>query len=111
MNLGDAVFVVALALIAGMNVYYARRIKTDRIPMHFIGDEVAMWFMPKLAGLWFSLFFLIVCRLLIVAAQASMPAYVHPLDITVLLLALAGVYGHFVHMRASVRWAARKQVP
>jgi hypothetical protein len=101
--MGDLAFVVALAVMAGCNLYFAPRIKGDRIAMHWSFRGEPTWYAPKLAGLWGLLAFALFIRLVIWAAQTYAPDKVHGAEIGLTLFSVIIAVAHFVTLKVATR--------
>jgi hypothetical protein len=104
----DAAFVIALFTMAGLSFYFARHIRTARVPMQWGLDGQPTWFAPRTAGLWGPLVFALLVRLLMMAAEFYAPDKVHHAEIGLLLLSVILVVAHFGFLLAVRRWACRQ---
>jgi len=99
----DIVFVRALILMAGCNLYFAPRIKADRIAMQWSFGGNPTWHAPKLAGMWGPLAFAVVIRLAILAAQSYSPDKVHGVEIGLILFSAIIVVVHVITLKIAAR--------
>lgn len=99
----DVVFVAALAVMVGLNVYFAPRIKADRIAMQWSFDGKPTWHASKLVGMWGLLVAAVAIRLAIWAFQTYAPDNVHGAEVGLLFLSGVIVITHFITLRAASR--------
>jgi len=95
----DIVFVVALILMAGCNLYFAPRIKADRIAMQWSVSGNPTWHAPKLAAMWGPLALAVVIRLVIWAAQNTTPDKVHGVEIGLILFSAIILVVHVITLK------------
>jgi hypothetical protein len=105
-GLEDVVFAVALLVMAGCSVYFAPRIRVERVPMQWGFDGKPTWYAPRLVGLWGPLVFVSGVRLLIAALEYFVPDKVHHVTLGILGLSVVMAVAHAWHLRAVARWAA-----
>ena len=99
----DCVFWLAVAFIAGANLYYGPRIKGDRVAMQWGLDGKPTWHAPKTIALWGMLAFALVVRLLIWAAMTYTPDKVHGPEIGLLLFSIIVAAAHLWTLRSAAR--------
>ena len=99
----DIVFIVALILMAGCDLYFAPRIKADRIAMQWNFSGNPTWYAPKLAGMWGPLAFAVVIRLAILAAQIYSPDRVHSVEIGLILFSAIILVAHVITLKIAAR--------
>ena len=78
--MGDLVLFCALALTAGLNLFYSSRIRATRVPMQWGLDGKPTWYAPKIVGLWGALLFVLATRTGIYAMQVYDPDRIRALD-------------------------------
>ena len=101
--MGDLAFVIALVVMAGFNLYFAPRIKGDRIAMQWSFGGKPTWYASKLAGMWGPIAFAVVVRLVIWAAQTYTPDKVHGVDIGLVLFSVVIAAAHAVTLKVASR--------
>lgn len=99
----DAVFLVALAVIAGANLYYGPRIASPRVAMQWGLDGKPTWSAPKAVALWGTLAFALAVRLFIWAAMTYTPEKVNGPEIGLTLFSIIVAAAHLYVLRAAVR--------
>jgi hypothetical protein len=73
----DYVFVAAVALVVGCNLYFGPRIKRERVAMQWGSDGKPTWYTPKWVALWGMVPFMLAIRLFIWLASTYAPQSVH----------------------------------
>jgi hypothetical protein len=101
--MGDLAFVIALAVMAGFNLYFAQRIKGDRIAMQWNFGGKPTWHASKFAGMWGPIAFAVIVRLVIWAAQTYTPDKVHGVDIGLVLFSVIIATVHAVTLKVASR--------
>jgi hypothetical protein len=76
----DYVFVAAVALVVGCNLYFGPRIKRERIAMQWGLDGKPTWYAPKQVALWGMVLFMLAVRLFIWLASTYAPQTVHGVE-------------------------------
>jgi hypothetical protein len=99
----DIVFVAALIVMAGCNLYFAPRINADRIAMQWSFGGSQTWHAPKLMGMWGPLAFAVFVRSVIWAAQTYAPDKVHGADIGLILFSAIILAVHIVTLKIAAR--------
>ena len=99
----DYVFWPAVAFIAGANLYYGPRIKSDRVAMQWALGGKPTWYAPKSVALWGNVAFALAVRLLIWAAMTYVPDKVNGAEIGLLLFSVMVAAVHFLMLRAAAR--------
>jgi hypothetical protein len=99
----DIAFATVLIAMIACSVYFAPRIKSDRIAMQWSFAGKPTWYAPKLAGLWGPLAFAVLVRLVIWGAQTWMPDKVHGAEIGLTLASAVIVVVHFVTLKIAAR--------
>jgi uncharacterized protein DUF1648 len=99
----DYVFWPAVGLIAGCNLYFGPRIRSDRIAMQWGFDGEPTWYAPKAIGLWGMVAFALAVRLLIWAASTYVPEKVHGAETGLLLFSVVVAAVHVLTLRAAAR--------
>jgi hypothetical protein len=99
----DIVFVAALIVMAGCNLYFAPRIKGDRIAMQSSFGGNPSWYAPKLAGMWGPLGFAVLIRSVIWAAQTYTPDKVHGAEIGLALYSVIILAVHITTLKIAAR--------
>jgi hypothetical protein len=107
-SLSNAVFGLALIVMAAVSVYFAGRINAPRLPMQWgIGREPT-WFAPRLIAIWFSFGLAVLVRLLILFMEAYSPEKLHGVLVGLIAFSAIITVVHIAHMTAAERWAARQ---
>ena len=90
----DYLFLAALAFVVACSLWFAPRIRSDRIAMQWGFDGKPTWYAPKQIGIWAVPALMLVVRLFIWAAMTWLPARVHwpELGIALLSVIAAGVH-------------------
>jgi hypothetical protein len=90
----DYLFLAALAFVVACSLWFAPRIRSDRIAMQWGFDGKPTWHAPKQIGIWAVPAVMLVVRLFIWAAMTWLPARVHwpELGIALLSVIAAGVH-------------------
>lgn len=101
--MGDLAFLIALAVMVGLNLYFGPRIKGDRIAMQWSFRGKPTWYASKLAGMWWPVAFAVIIRLLIWAAQTYTPDNVHGVDIGLVLFSVVTAAAHAVTLKVASR--------
>ena len=101
--MGDLAFVIALAVMAGFNLYFAPRIKSDRIAMQWSLGGKPTWYASKLAAMWGPVVFAVIVRLVIWAAQIYTPDKVHSVNIGLVLFSVIIATVHAVTLKVASR--------
>jgi hypothetical protein len=99
----DYVFWFAVALMAGISVYYGRRITDARVAIQWGLDGKPTSYAPKAIVLWGPLAFALAIRLMIWAAMTYTPEKVHGPDIGLLLFSIIAAASHFWVLRSAAR--------
>jgi hypothetical protein len=99
----DIVFFAALIVMAGCNLYFAPRIKADRIGMQWGFGGTPTWYAPRLAGMWGPLGFAVLIRLVIWAAQIYTPDKVHGVEIGLILFSAIILAVHVITLKIAAR--------
>ncbi len=99
----DIAFTAALIAIIACNVYFAPRIKSDRIAMQWSLGGKLTWYAPRRAGLWGPLAFAVFVRLAIWAVQTWTPDKVHGAEIGLTFASAFFVVAHFVTLKIAAR--------
>jgi len=73
----DYVFAAALVFVVGCNIYFGRRITSDRVAMQWGPDGRPNWYAPKWVALWWSVALMLAVRFLIWLAATYTPQLVH----------------------------------
>jgi len=105
----DIVFVAALILMAGCNLYFAPRITADRIAMQWGVGGNPTWHAPKLAAMWGPLALAVLIRLAIWAAQTYTPDKVHGAEIGLILFSAIILVVHVITLRIAGGGQSRRQ--
>ena len=99
----DIIFFAALLVMAGCNLYFAPRIKADRIAMQWRFGGTPSWYAPRLAGMWGPLTFAVLIRLVIWAAQIYTPDKVHGVEIGLILFSAIILAVHVITLKIAAR--------
>jgi hypothetical protein len=99
----DYVFRLAIAFIAGANLLYGPRIRSDHVAMQWGFDGKPAWYAPKAIALWGMLACTLAVRLLIWAVMAYAPDRVHGAEIGLLLFSVIVAVAHLWMLRTAVR--------
>lgn len=102
----DTVFLCALAVVVACSLFFAPRIRTNRVAMQWRLDGKPTWHAPKWLALWWPVPLLLLVRLIIWAGMTWTPALVHGPETG---LALASIIIAAAHVFVLVR--AAKSVP
>ena len=98
----DYVLVATLVFIVVCNVYFAPRIRRDRVAMQWGLDGKPTWHAPKWLALWGVVLFMLVVRLIIWASMTYAPALVHDPEVALALFPIIVAAAHvFVLTRAA----------
>ena len=98
----DYIFIAALVFVAACSLYFAPRIRSDRIAMQWGFDGKPAWHAPKRIGIWAVPAFMLAVRLIIWAAMTYAPARVQWPELGIVLLSLIGAGAHvFILTRAA----------
>jgi hypothetical protein len=73
----DYVFVATLVFIVACNLYFAPRIRINRVAMQWGLDGKPTWHAPKWLALWWPVLLMLLVRLIIWAGMIWTPALVH----------------------------------
>jgi hypothetical protein len=87
----DYAFVGALLVVIACNLYFAPRIRSDKIAMQWGLDGKPTWYAPRWLGLWGVIPFMLAVRFFIWAAVIYTPQYVHGVDPGILGFSVAMV--------------------
>jgi hypothetical protein len=104
----DIVFGIALAVMAGVSIYFAGRVTAPRLPMQWGFDRKPTWFAPRLVALWFSVGLAVLVRLFILVLETHAPEKLNKASLGLILFSVIIATAHVIHMRAAARWAARQ---
>ncbi len=88
MSSADLIFWPVVALLAACNLYFAPRIRSDRIAMQWGFDGRPTWYAPKAVGLWGMVAFALAVRLLIWGLSTYAPTKVHGAEVGLLLFSV-----------------------
>ena len=98
----DYLFLAALVFVIACSLYFAPRIRSDRIAMQWGLDGKPTWYAPKQIGIWAVPAVMLVVRLFIWAAMTWLPARVHWPELGIVLLSVLAAGVHvFVLTRAA----------
>jgi hypothetical protein len=98
----DYLFLFALAFVAACSLWFAPRIRSDRIAMQWGFDGKPTWYAPKQIGIWAVPAVMLVVRLFIWAAMTWLPARVHWPEFGIALLSVIAAGVHvFILTRAA----------
>ena len=70
----DYVFLFALAFVVACSIFFAPRIRTDRVAMQWGFDGKPTWHAPKWLALWWPVGLMLLVRLIIWAGMTGTPA-------------------------------------
>ena len=99
----DIAFAAALIGMLGCNLYFAPRIKADRIAMQWSFGGNPTWYAPRLAAIWGPSAFAALIRLVIAAAQIYTPDKVHGAEIGLTLYSAIMLAVHVVTLKIAAR--------
>ena len=98
----DYLFLAALAFVVACSLYFAPRIRSDRIAMQWGFDGKPTWHAPKRLAIWAVPASMLAVRLFIWAAMTWAPARVQWPELAIVLLAFIAAATHvFILMRAA----------
>ncbi len=98
----DTLFIAALAFVIACSLYFAPRIRSDRVAMQWGFDGEPTWHAPKRLAIWAVPASMLAVRLFIWAAMTWAPARVQWPELAIVLLALIAAATHvFILMRAA----------
>ena len=103
MSSADLIFWPVVALLAACNLYFAPRIRSDRIAMQWGFDGRPTWYAPKAAGLWGMVGFALAVRLLIWGLSTYAPARVHGAEIGLLLFSVTFAASYALLLRKAMQ--------
>jgi hypothetical protein len=103
MMMADYAFWPAIAFMAGCSLYFAPRIKSDRMAMQWGFDGKPSWSAPKAVGLWATVVLALLVRLLIWAAMTYTPQLVHGAESGLLMSSIILAAVHVFVLMAAVR--------
>jgi hypothetical protein len=83
----DPVFIAALAVMVGANLYFAPKVG-EQIAMQWGLDGNPTWYAPKLGAMWGMVALALIVRLLVYLAMAYTPHMVHGPEIGLLLASI-----------------------
>jgi hypothetical protein len=99
----DYLFLAALAFVVACSLYFAPRIRSERIAMQWGFDGKPTWHAPKRVAIWVVPAFMLVVRLFIWAAMTWLPARVHWPELGIVMLALIGAGVHLFTLTRAVK--------
>lgn len=99
----DYIFLAALVFVIAFTLYFAPRIRAERIVMQWKFDGTPTWHAPKRVGIWAVPAVMLATRLFIWVTMTYVPAWVNRPELGVVLLALIGAGAH-----AFILWRAVK---
>ena len=98
----DTLFIAALAFVIACSLYFAPRIRSDRVAMQWGFDGKPTWHAPKRLAIWAVPASMLGVRLFIWAAMTWAPARVQWPELAIVLLALIAAATHvFILTRAA----------
>jgi len=98
----DFVFCLAVAFVVGCNLYFGRRIDSERLAMQWGMDGRPTWYAPKAVALWGTVAFMLAVRLFIWASATYAPEKTHGVEIAVAVFPLVAAAAHFVVLRKAL---------
>lgn len=81
MHTADIIFAAAVVFVIACNLYFAPRIRSNRVAMQWGFDGKPTWYAPKRFALWGPVALMLVVRLFIWFAETYAPQYVHGVEI------------------------------
>ena len=99
----DYAFWPAIVFMAGCSLFFAARIKGDRIAMQWGFDGKPTWSAPKAVGLWGTVVLALLTRLLIWAAMTWFPQLVHGAESGLLMASIIFPATHLYVLVAASR--------
>ena len=99
----DYAFWSAIVFMAGCSLFFAPRIRSDRMAMQWGFDGKPTWSAPKAIGLWVTVVLALLTRLLIWVAMAYFPQTVHGAEPGLLMASIVFVASHLFVLVAAVR--------
>jgi hypothetical protein len=102
----DYIFCFSIVFMAGCNLYFGPRIKSERMAMQWSLSGNPTWYAPKSIGLWGIVAFALGVRLLIWTLSTFAPDKVHGVELGVLLFSVIVAATHFITVRAAACSAA-----
>lgn len=99
----DLVFWLAVAVVVSGNLYFGRRIGSDRLAMQWGTDGRPTWYAPKTVALWGTVAFMLAVRLLIWVLATYRPDAVHGVEVAVAVFPVVATAAHFVVLLKAVR--------
>ena len=97
----DYVFAVSLAFMAGCNLYFGTRIRSDRVAMQWGLDGRPNWYAPKWLALWGMAVFMFAVRLFIWLAATYAPQHVHGVQVEILGLSVGVAAAHLYTLKTA----------
>jgi hypothetical protein len=101
--MADYAFWPAIAFMALCSLYFRTRIKSSRIAMQWGFDGKPTWSAPKAVGLWFTVAFALLLRLVIWGAMTYFPRTVHGAESGLFIASIVLVVTHLIVLVAAVR--------
>jgi hypothetical protein len=103
MMTADYAFWPAIVFMAGCSLFFAARIKSDRIAMQWGFDGKPSWSAPKAVGLWGMVVLALLIRLLIWTAMTWFPQLVHGEEFGLLTASIIFAASHLFVLVAAYR--------
>jgi hypothetical protein len=99
----DYAFWPAIVFMVLCSLYFAPRIKSDRIAMQWGFDGKPVWSAPKAVGLWALVVLALLVRLLIWVAMTYTPQLVHDEEFGLLMSSIIFAVVHVFVLMAAMR--------
>jgi hypothetical protein len=99
----DYIFVAAVAIVVGCNLYAGPRIKRERVAMQWGFDGKPTWYAPKWAALWGMVPFMLSIRLFIWLASTYAPQNVHGAELGIVLFSVIVTGAHIFVLKMAER--------
>lgn len=99
----DYMFVAAVLLVIAANLYFAPRIRSDRIAMQWGFDGKPTWSAPKALALWGMVAFMLLIRTLIWLAVTYTPQHVHGVQIGIAGFSIVILASHLFVLKMAER--------
>jgi hypothetical protein len=103
MMMADYAFWPAIVFMAGCSLFFAPRIKSDRMAMQWGFDGKPTWSAPKAVGLWATVVLALLTRLLIWVAMTCFPQAVHGAEAGLLIASIVFAASHLFVLAAAAR--------
>lgn len=97
----DYLFAASLVVIVACNLYFGRRIASDRVAMQWGLHGRPNWYAPKQLALWGMVAFVIAFRFFIWLAATYAPAHVHGMQAGIVAMSVTVAAAHFFVLKTA----------